>query len=252
MTRTLHLIALFLVCCPAAPAGTEPDGLEFIQRPGIQLPLRLPLRDESGQAVRFGDYFGSLPVVLVLGYFDCRNLCGTVLDGVVESLARTDFPASAYRLLAVSVDPREGSATARRKQAAYRGLPGAAGVHFLTGAGDATKLLAERVGFPYAWDAEHDQYMHPAGFVVATPDGRVARYFLGVRFDPRDLRSALAEAAAGRAGSPSDRLLLLCAHYDPRTGRYTVAVMAAVRTACLLLAAALGCWIWRSRRGRAG
>ena len=201
--------------------------------------------------MRLGDYFGQTPVVLVLGYFECPNLCSTVLDGVLEGLVQAGVPGDRYRLLALSIDPREGPREAKGRLAAYRSLlaPGTA-AHFLTGSGEATARLAGDGGFPYAWDPEMGQYRHPAGFLVATPEGRISRYFPGVRFDPRDIRLALTEASAGRVGTLSDRLLLLCSHYDPRAGRYTVPVMAAVRAVCLGLALGLGIWIWRRRAGR--
>jgi len=44
---------------------------------------------------------------------------------------------------------------------------------------------------------------------------------------------------------------LLCSHYDPVTGRYSMAAMALVRTVCLSVLAALGIWFWRARRSNA-
>lgn len=233
------LLALLLVAAmPAAAAGT--------------VPLRALFVDESGRAVSLGDYFGGVPVVLVLGYFECRDLCSTIMDGVLESLARSDLPPSSYTLLAVSVDPREDAAAARRRMAAYRPiLAGAVRAHFLTGSAASSQALAAAAGVQVRWDAEHGVYEHSAGFVVATPDGRLARRFDGVRFDARDVRLALVEASAGRAGSLGDRLILLCSHFDPQTGRYTGAALTAVRLVGAAVAFALGAWIWRRRGGRA-
>ncbi|HJV26912.1 MAG TPA: SCO family protein [Aromatoleum sp.] len=247
MRRVCLLLCLMLTGLSAA-AGEMPPGLEFAQQPGAVLPLQQSLMDETGRAVRLGEYFGRVPVVLVLGYFECRNLCSTLLDGVVESLARSDLPAAAYRFVAVSIDPRETAAAARRRTEAFRPL--VADAHFLTGDAEATKRIAASAGFRYAWDEARGEYMHPAGFIVVAPDGRVSRYFSGVRFDPRDVRLALTEASAGRVGAVSDRLLLLCSHYDPATGRYTLAAMAAVRAACLLCALGLAGWVWRRGRPR--
>lgn len=247
-----QLCLLLLLCLRASGVWSQtPPLLEFTQRLAAPLPMAAALRDESGRPVRLGDYFGRVPVVLVLGYFECPNLCSTILDGVLEGLGRTELPPSAYRLLAVSIDPREGPTEARRRWAAYRPVLAGGEVHFLTGAADATGGLAASAGFPYVWDPEYGQYMHPAGFLVAGPGGRISRYFLGVRFAPRDLRLALVEASAGRTGSLQDRLILLCSHFEPRAGRYSLAVMTVVRAVCLVLAAALGLWIWRRRAGRA-
>lgn len=249
--RRLALLLLLLFSLPAR-AGTPPAVLEFVQRLDARLPLDVVLRDEAGRTVRIGDYFGKVPVALTLGYFHCPNLCSTLLDGMVEGLAGAGLPASGYRLLAVSIDPREDAAAARQKEKAYsRLLAGKVDAHFLTGEAVATARLAASLGFPYAWDAAAGQYAHPAGFVVATPDGRVARYFLGVRFAPLDIRLALVEASAGRVGTLSDRLLLRCSHYDPQSGRYSLAAMTAVRAVSLLAAVLLAAWIWRRRPGRA-
>lgn len=246
-------LLLCLFCLGALPAGAvvSPNALEITQRLGAPLPLDLNLADESGRSLRLGDLFDGRPAVIVLGYFQCHNLCSTLLDGVLEALIQAELPATRYRLVAVSIDPREGPAEARRRHEAYLPIlaPGVS-AHFLTGSREATVRLAREAGFPYAWDEALGQYIHPAGFLVATPDGRIARYFEGVRFPPRELRLTLDEAAAGRLGTFTDRLLLLCAHYDPATGRYTGAAMAAVRAVCLGLALGLGVWIWRRRSGR--
>lgn len=249
----MRLVLLVLLLTFGAQAGGAdgPSAFAFVQRLDAQLPLQTALRDESGRAVRLGDYFGATPVVLVLGYYQCRELCSTVLDGVVESLARAELPPSDYRLVAVSIDPRDGPAAARAKEATYRPLLGGGEAHFLTGTAAATARLAAGVGFPYRWDAEHRQYVHPAGFAVITPKGRIARYFLGVRFAPRDLRLAVVDASGGRVGSPAEALLLLCSHYDPETGRYSVAVMSVVRAVSVALAVLLGGWMWWRRKGRA-
>lgn len=242
------LLAALLLFVGAAPAGTAPAELEFDQRVGASLPLRLALRNESGEEVRFGAYFGRVPVAVVLGYFDCPNVCSTLLDGVLEGLAHAGLPASAYRVVVVSIDGRDDAAAARRKAAAYQPVLAGTDAHFLTGDGEVTASLAHSAGFPYVWDSEHGQYAHPAGFLVATPEGRVARYFLGVRFERGELRRALLDAANGRTGSLADRLLMLCSHYDPQTGRYSVAATTVAGACSLLVLAILGAWLALRRR----
>ncbi len=236
-----------------ALAYPPPPQVRFVQRPGAQLPLSGDFADDSGHAVRLASFFDARPVVLVLGYYHCPNLCSTLMDGVLESLADVRLPPRAYRVVGVSIDPTETPEIAARKKEAYGTLVARAGgdLHLLTGSERPIRALAKSAGFEYAYDATTKQYAHPSGFLVATPGGRISHYFMGVRFDPRDLRLALVDASSGSIGSPVDQLVLLCSHYDPATGRYSTAVMAIVRAVCLLVLAALAAWIWRAR-GRWG
>ena len=186
---------------------------------------------------RLGDYLGTAPVVLVLGYFGCVNLCGTTLEGVSLALRNTGLvPERDYRALFVSVDPRDERAPCERR----------AGWHFLTGA-HAAAALAETVGFRYDYDADSGQFAHPAGFIVLTPQGEVARYFTGVRFDAAELRAAIAQAALGRTQTTFERVLLLCFH-DPVSGKHSAAVLMALRLAMALFLVALGFVAWRKLR----
>jgi len=256
LVRGAHPTLLF--CCGllfAAPlyaqslASPPPPQTQYLQRLNTQLPLSSAFTDDNGEATNLGAFFGKQPVVLILGYYHCPDLCSTVMDGVLESLSQVGLPPHAYRVLGVSIDPKEDAALAARKKSSYAPLVARAGgdMHLLTGAKPQIDTLAHSIGFQYAYDASTQQYTHPAGFLIATPAGRISHYFMGMQFDPRDVRLALVDASSGRIGSPVDRLLLLCSHYDPVTGRYSMAAMALVRTVCLTVLAALGIWLWRAR-----
>jgi protein SCO1/2 len=136
--------------------------------------------------------------------------------------------------LTVSFDARETPAEAAAKKKTYLeryGRPGAeAGWHFLTGDQQAIDRLTEAVGFHYSYDPKLDQFAHASGIMILTPEGKLSRYFYGIDFPARDLRLGLTEASAGKIGSPADRILLFCYHYDPETGKYGPAVMMLVRT----------------------
>jgi protein SCO1 len=261
MTRRLALLALLAVLAGGAAAQAErPSALRdvgFDQRLGQALPLDLVLRDEAGRAVRLGDYFGQRPVVLSLVYYECPMLCTLTLNGLVSALGVLPWnPGQEFELVTVSFDPRETPAQAAAKKKAYLARyqrPQAqAGWHFLTGDEAALRTLTGAVGFRYTWDDASKQFAHPAGVVVATPDGRLARYLFGIEYAPKDLRLALVEASEGRVGSPVDQLLLFCYRYDPATGRYGAALMRVMRAGAILTLLVLGGFMLVSfRRDRA-
>jgi protein SCO1/2 len=249
---TALLLALLLLAPAAARAeeGRPPILREvgFAQHLGEQLPLDATFRDERGRTVRLGDYFGDEPVLLVPAYYECPMLCTLVLNGVVGALKALPFTVGKeFRVVTFSFNPAETSALAAEKKLAYLdryGHPEAAeGWHFLVGDEPSIRALTEAIGFRYAWDPEHKQYAHASGVVVVTPDGRLARYFYGIEYSPRDLRLALVEASQNHIGSIVDQVLLFCFHYDPATGRYSALALGAVRVAGVATLLGLGAFI---------
>jgi len=221
------------------PASAMPELLQDVgldQRLNTQLPLNLAFKDEQGRTVRLGDYFGRRPVILVLAYYECPMLCTQVLNGLASAIGVLNFSVGKdFEIVTVSFDPGETPELARNKKATYieryKREGAEAGWHFLTGSQHSIAQLTRAVGFRYAYNAEVDQYAHPSGIMVATPDGRLSRYFYGIEYGPRDLRLAIVEASEGKIGSAVDALLLYCYHYDPMTGRYGLIVMRVLRLA---------------------
>jgi protein SCO1/2 len=248
--RALAVAALSLVTVWAdtqIPPQLREVGID--QRLDAQLPLDLVFRDEEGRPVALRRYFTGRPVILTLVYYECPMLCNLILNGVLRTIRVVSFDLGRdYAIVTVSIDPREKpslAAVKKRKYASGYGRPGAAaGWHFLTGDEAAIRELARAAGFRYAWDPAREQYAHAAGFMVATPQGRLARYFYGVEYSARDLRLALVEASAGRIGSAVDQILLYCFHYDPQTGKYGPVVLNVVRAAGLATLLALGWFLF--------
>jgi protein SCO1/2 len=243
---------------PALAQAPQPDkiieGVRFEQKLNQQLPLEVTFKDETGQTVHLGDYFGDKPVILVLAYYECPMLCTLVLNGLLASLEELTFDVgNQFDIVTVSFDPGETPELAAAKKEAYirmYGRPGAAeGWHFLTGDEASIKKLTEAVGFYYNYDSTRDEYAHPTGIMVVTPQGKLARYLYGIDFPPTDLRLGLVEAAENRIGSPVDQILLMCYHYDPVVGKYTVTIMTFVRLAGLVTVGAIGAviatFLWR-------
>jgi protein SCO1/2 len=265
--RARALLAAAAIAClgsgynspPQPRTGPPPPppkaGLD--QRLGAKVPLDLPFKDEAGHRVALADCTAGKPTVLVLAYYRCPMLCTEVLNGLVRALRATpDSAGGPFRVVVVSFDPREKPPLAAVKKASYLeeyGRPGAeAGWHFLTGDPLAIATLADAVGFRYEYDPATEQYAHASGLIVLAPDGTIARYLPGVRFEPRDLRLALAEASAGTVGAPADQALLLCYRYDPETGTYTFTVLKLIRwfsaAGVAGIAGLVGVLVWRGRR----
>lgn len=262
--RAGHLFCLALILIHSAvliraqgltsnsvPSVIQDVGID--QKLGANLPLELAFVNEEGNTVQLADYFGLKPVVLALVYYECPRLCPQVLHGIVKSLRPLSFTiGEEFDLITVSIDPEEGPVAASSAEKRYvreYGRPDAAsGWHFLTGEEANIERLAHAVGFRYAYDAQNDQYAHAAGIIVATPQGKLSRYFYGIEYSARDLRLGLVEASANRIGSPIDQLLLYCYHYDPMTGKYGVVIMNVLRLAGGATVLALGSLIFMMLR----
>jgi protein SCO1/2 len=205
--------------------------LAFHPHPGVRLPLATQFLDEEGNTVALGDYFTRSPVVLLLDYLRCTSLCGVTLRNLVaKALDPLSLePGRDYQLVSISIDPRDTPADAAAARAKYAGLldhPGReTGIHFLTGTRRAAQAVADIVGFPYRYDRFLDAYIHPAGFVIAAPDGAISRYIEGVAISPPELLDALGSAELGNSQGPLTRLLLLCHIQGTPLGRFTAPIL---------------------------
>ena len=224
---------------PPAPSGLPKalDDVGIDQKLHEQLPLDLEFRNESGEAVKLGKYFGSKPAVLSLVFYDCPMLCNQVLNGMVGAFRVMSFsPGKEFEVITVSFDSRETPTLAAAKKSTYvaylpeeKRTDAASGWHFLTGDEANIKRLTDAVGFRYHFDEATNQFAHASAIYVVTPEGKLARYFYGIEYAPRDLRLGLIEASENKIGSPVDQLLLYCYHYDPATGKYGAVVMNMIR-----------------------
>lgn len=252
--KALVLIVLILsFTSPTRTKDSRPAALQGVgidQRLNEQVPMDLTFRDETGKSVRLGDYFGSKPVILALVYYKCPMLCTLTLNGLERTMRVMPLDVgNQYTVVTVSFDPHETPALAAAKKqeylAHYERPGGAVGWHFLTGEEPSIHQLTDVVGFHYNYDPQSGQYAHTTGLVVLTPQGKIARYFYGVEFSPRDLRLSLVEASANKIGSPVDEILLFCFHYDPATGKYGLAIMRVIQLAGAVTVLALGSFLAR-------
>ncbi|MGH7176033.1 MAG: SCO family protein [Tepidisphaeraceae bacterium] len=264
-------LPLSLAACALCLAGANPpaqidnlrptalDGVGIDQKLDAQVPLDLVFRDEQGRDVRIGDLMTGRPVVLALVYYQCPMLCTLVLNDMTRAMNAIPLTVGKdFDVITVSFDARETPKLARDKKIqyvrAYNRHESAAAWHFLTGEESSIRALTDAVGFRYAWDEKSQQFAHPSGMIILTPQGRVSRYFFGLTYEPKDVRLSLVEASNNKIGTLTDKLLLFCFHYDPATGRYSLAVLRTVQVGGVATLAALatvvGLMIRKDRRSR--
>lgn len=252
----LLALAAFILPCRAQYSASQPSmgnvqrGLPaYLQHAGIsqnlnrELPLSAKFMDATGQQVPLGKYFGSRPVVLAQVYFSCGMLCPQVMHGAAESLKQTGLKAGKdYEVVVVSFDPKDTpqqAASEKQRFLTWLGDPAAAsGVHFLTGTQPSIDALTSATGFHYVRvqgpDGKMDQFAHSSVILVATPDGRLSKYFSGIQYVPRDLRLAMVDASDHKIGSAADLFLLYCCSYNPSSGRYTVSILRVLGFAAMI------------------
>lgn len=237
---------------PAAPpANMRPPGLKHVgieQHLNEQLPLDLPFKDETGKAVKLGDYFGKRPVILSLVYYRCPMLCGQLLQGLESALRVVDFnPGKQFDVVTVSFDPTDTPAEATAKKAEimqrYHRPGTEAGWHFLTGSPESIAALTQAVGFQYEYDNRTQQFAHAAAIAVVTPQGKLAQYYYGIDFPPKDLRLGIIQASEDHIGTVVDQVLLYCYHYDPDAGRYSALIFRVLQVAGGITILVLGSFI---------
>jgi len=144
---------------------------------------------------------------------------------------------------------------ARNKKANYVERYGRAGAekgfHFLTGSQDSIDKVTSAAGFHYKWDEKSGQFAHAAGVMVATPEGKMSRYYYGIDYSPKDIKFGLMDSSTGKVGSTAEQLLLYCYHYDPASGKYGLAILRVMRlggVATLLGLGAMAFVFWRRNK----
>jgi protein SCO1/2 len=225
-----------------APVSDKPPAIlnkvGIAQRLNEQLPLALTFTDDAGKQVQLASYFGKKPAILALVYYQCPMLCSEELNGLTSALQMVSFvPGKDFSVIVVSIDPTEGTELASAKKRTYLKRYGhpetAAGWHFMTGTQENIDALTKAVGFGYVKipgpDGRLTQFAHASAIQIVTPEGKLAQYYMGVEYSPKDLRLGLVEASANRIGSPVDNILTYCYHYDPQTNKHSLIVARVVQ-----------------------
>jgi protein SCO1/2 len=230
------------------PKGMPPPVLQDVsiqERLGNAVPLDTVFVDGKGRPFRLGSAFdGKRPVVLALVYYECPMLCGLVLSGAAKAMRENGLELGKdFQAVTISFDPEEKPAQGEERRRGYLQSMGrsdaGADWQFLVGTAEASRAVADAVGFRYARDLANGEWAHQAAIFVLTPDGRVSRYLYGIEYPTKDFRLSLVEAAGGKVGTSFDRLVLTCYRYDPASRRYEPYAFGFMRVGGALVLAAL-------------
>jgi protein SCO1 len=228
---------------------------QVLQKVGVaqhlnqQLPLDASFVDESSKPVKLGDYFGKKPAILALVYYTCPMLCSEEMDGLTSSLEMVKLtPGKDFDVVILSIDPSDSPEQAAKSKALYvkrYGRPEtAAGWHFLTGQRPAIDAVTNAVGFGYVRvpgpDGKLTQFAHASSIEIVTPEGKLAQYYLGVEYSPKDMLLGLIDASGNKIGSPVANILTYCYHYDPQTNKHSLMVARVVQVGGMITVAGLG------------
>ncbi|WP_263382825.1 SCO family protein [Granulicella arctica] len=232
---------------------------QVLQKVGVSqhlnqtLPLDSIFVDDTGKTVRLGDYFGKHPAIFSLVYYNCPMLCSEELDGLTSALEMVRLvPGKDFEIVVVSIDPSETPADAAKKKQFYLKRYGhpetASGWHFLTGQLPAIDAVTNAVGFGYVRvpgpDGRLTQFAHASSIELVTADGKMAQYYLGVEYSPKDILLGLIDASGNKIGSPVANILTYCYHYDPQTNKHSLIVARVVQFGGMVTMAGLGGFIF--------
>lgn len=219
------------------------------QHLNTQLPGTAEFVDETGAHVHLADYFGKRPALLSMVYFNCPMLCSEELNGMTSALEMVRLtPGKDFDVIVISIDPSEGPEIAAKKKAFYLKRYGrpetAGGWHFLTGQRPSIDAVTDAVGFGYVRvpgpDGKLTQFAHASSLEVVTTEGKLAQYYLGVEYSPKDVLLGLIEASGNKIGSPVANILTYCYHYDPQTNKHSLYVARVVQFGGMVTMASLG------------
>jgi protein SCO1 len=252
----LALLVAFAARAHEGVAGSA--ALGFDERLGQTAALDSVFTGEDGGSLRFGDLVDR-PILLNFAYYRCKNECNSLLVGIAHSLGGVEAsPDSAYRVVTVSVNEKEGPEDAREKKAlslaaVERPFPPSAW-RFLVGSHAAIDALADSVGLSYARKGE--DFDHPLGLIVLSPKGKIVRYMNGDEFLPVDVSMSILEASSGLVRPTIAKLLRFCMSYNPESRRFGFDVLRVSGIVITILVAGLVLYLVlsgkRRRRGAQG
>jgi protein SCO1/2 len=216
---SLLFAAVLLVAAPLTRAhgGESQAGVGIEEKLGSYVPLDLAFAGEQGEQLTLRQLVHT-PTILALVYYRCPNACDFLLTGMASVIKNLGAePGKEYTVVTVSIDEREtaeDAAEAKRIALASIQAPFPEGAwRFLRGSDKSINALAGAIGFRFR--KAGDDFDHPLGIVILSPQGRIVRYMNGTDFLPVDLKMSIMEASTGTVRPTVAKVIRFCFHVDP-------------------------------------
>jgi protein SCO1/2 len=231
---------------PAAAGAAEGGVTQHLNQ---QLPLDAQFVDDTGKTVRWATTSASIRRSFrwcTTTARCCARRRWTAWPSALEMVKLT--PGKDFRLSS-SASIRRDAGAGREEEGVLRealwpaGDGGWMALPDRAAAGDRCGV-SNAVGFGYVRvpgpDGKLTQFAHASSIEMATTEGKLAQYYLGVEYSPKDMLLGLIEASGNKIGSPVANILTYCYHYDPQTNKHSLIVARVVQLGGMVTVASLG------------
>jgi protein SCO1/2 len=210
----------------------------------LDLSLRITLSDSTTVPLSY-IFDQGLPVILNPVYFECPMLCSLVMNGMLNALRELDWNIGEdFLVLSVSIDHTEGPSLAKVNKSNYMKQysrdSAEKGWYFATADSLTISKLTNSIGFRFKWVEASQEYAHSAALIFASPTAVLTRYLYGIKFESFSIMNALYEAADGKIGTTTDRVLMYCFSYDPNSNSYVPVAFNIMKIGGLIIMISLG------------
>lgn len=236
--------------------GTEATKADIAleEKLGGYLPADAAFVDENGKRVLLKSLIDK-PTIIAPVYLSCMHECPLLLTGLAQALGKLELvkPGSDYRVITLSFDENDTPAVASDKKINYlkavgKPFPQEAWT-FLTGDAANIRKFTDSIGFKFQRDSEHD-FSHPVTLVIISPGGKIVRYLEGITFLPFEVTMALTEAAEGRVGSTTRKVMMYCFSYDPLKKSYVFNILKVTASVMVVFVGAFLVYLLKSTKKR--
>jgi|LGOV01.1.fsa_nt_gb protein SCO1/2 len=255
VVKKLFLILVTTILMSNVYASDEKIGT--YEKLGDFVSLDLEFSDENGMTKTLGEFISNKPTVISVNYFNCPGVCGPQIDGMTRTVDRMELTEGKdYKALTISFvktdTPEDANNFKRNHINVIRKDFDHNSWNFLTTNNQKTiDTLTESLGYEYKKIINKQglvDYIHPAGLVVLSPEGKITRYLSGIKYLSFDLKMALLEAAEGTVRPTITRALSYCFSFDPENSKYVFATKKILAT--IIFALVFGFFIYMLITGR--